>query len=175
MVKAVSQQVLISASIYTCNLTLVVKPEKRLPVNNNWSNTNQIQIEDINTNNIVASFSMNMNNLGIGTINLCANNIFLNEGNYNFYITGFSHLRKKFSNIYSFNIQNITHDLTGTNNFLLAGEISNTFDNKINSLDVSKLIDNMYTNDVKSDLNRDGSVNFLDINIIVTNFLKHGE
>lgn len=173
-VKAASQQVNISASVYTCNLTLTVRPEKRIPVLNNWSNNNFIEIYN-SSNNLVASFNMNMNNFGIASIDLCANNIFLNEGTYNFYVRGFSHLRKLFPNVFTFNLQNVNLNLTGTNNFLLAGEISNTFDNTINSLDISRLISKIYTNDIKSDLNRDGIVDFLDINIIIVNFFKNGE
>lgn len=171
---AVSRDVEISAGVYSCVVGITVKPEKRIPPINNWSNFNSIEIRN-QLNVPVTNLNLNMNNLGFASFNLCSEDIFIPEGVYNFYVRGFSHLRKLYPNIDTFNFQSVNIDLSGTNNFLVAGETSNIFDNYINALDISTQVSNIYSNDLKNDLNRDGLVNAMDISITITNYYKFGD
>jgi hypothetical protein len=164
----------VNASINPCLLYLTVKPEKRIPPLNNWDTG--IDMDVYNTNStLLFSLTTSTNNLGKSTIDLCDQSIAVSPGNYNFYIKGTSTLRKLYPNVPAFSSYETFTDFSANGSFLLAGETSNTFDNYINSLDLSTQIKTIYTNDYKNDLNQDGVVNGLDLSITINNFFKKGD
>lgn len=165
-------QVDITADVYSCELNIIIYPEKRIPQINNWDTLLDVQIS--NTQNQIASLTAPSNNFGVGTFPLCLNNYQLTSGNYNFYVRGFSHLRRRYSNVTAFDTQTETLDLRPFGE-MYAGETSAVFDNYINVLDISTQISNMYTNSIKNDLNQDGYVNTLDISNTITNFYLAGQ
>ena len=66
-------------------------------------------------------------------------------------------------------------DLTKENKDLLAGAISIVYNNFINALDLSVMMNELFSNDVKADLNQDGLVNSLDLSNQIYNFYDFGE
>lgn len=168
-----SQNIDISAEVPIRQIQFKVFPEKRLPSINNWSTIVDVELRSCSTNQTVHRFQqITTNNAGIGTINV--SNLSVRGDNYTAVIRGASHLNKKFS-CYHFNNQNVFMDLTTGNSTLLAGEISNKYDNYINALDISVLIKNFYSSDYYSDLNQDGKVNSLDSSIQLINLYKNGD
>lgn len=165
-------QVDITAQVYSCELNIIIYPEKRIPQINNWDTLLDIQIFSNQTQ--VASFLVPSNNFGVANFPLCLNNYQLTSGNYNFYVRGFSHLRRRYINVTAFDTQTETLDLRPFGE-MFAGETSVVFDNYINVLDVSTQISNMYTSSIKNDLNQDGYVNTLDISNTITNFYLNGQ
>lgn len=164
---------IISARV--CLLNLKVYPEKRIPRIGNWGPLVNVDIYNV-ANLYLGSMESRSNASGDVTFNACANNIILEPGIYNFYVRGLSHLRKSFPLQQAFNSNDTISDLTTGGRVLLAGETSNIFDNKINSLDVSTQVRAFYkTDDEKNDLNRDGKVNSLDFSNTVFNFYKTGD
>ncbi|MEP7103780.1 MAG: dockerin type I domain-containing protein [Candidatus Dojkabacteria bacterium] len=166
--------VTVSSSIQACLLDMVARPEQRVPPINNWDSTVSFVILD-NSNLTLASFTVPTDTQGLATYDFCANTIFPVPGTYKFYATGFSHLRKRFTGVSAFNTYHDSVNLTGASNFLVAGEVSNSFDNKVNSLDLAYLNSKMGSADNKADLNQDGIVNSLDVTIERNNQLKLGD
>jgi len=166
--------VTVNTTVQACLLDIVVRPEARVPAINNWGSTVDITILR-NDNTTLATFTLITNNQGLGTYDFCANSIFPTPGTYKFYAKGFSHLRKRFLGVNTFNAYHDLVNLTGASNFLVAGEVSNVFDNKINSLDMSYVINKSGSGDIKADLNLDGIVNSLDTTILQNNYFKTGD
>ena len=158
-----------------CLLNLKVYPEKRIPRIGHWNTVVTVEIYSL-TNQFLGTMSGRSNDAGEITYNACANNIILNSGTYNLYVRGFSHLRKSFPLQLAFDSDDTIVNLTTGGRVLLAGETSNKFDNKINSLDASTQVRAFYkTDDEKNDLNRDGKVNSLDFSNTVYNFYHLGD
>ncbi len=165
-----------------CIFNILVKPEKRIPSEDNWSTLLSIEVSEPNGPKIATINDVRTDNTGAAEIDICEREIALeNNTTYNFYIKGLSHLRKYFSN---FSIKlgvSYINDFTGENKELLAGETSGYFDNYINSLDLStQALNFRKTNGAinefeKNDLNRDGIVNGLDISNTAFNFRKSGD
>jgi hypothetical protein len=174
VVYAQQADVNVSATVSGCLLDLIVKPEKRIPRVNNWGTIADVSITNL-SNTVLANFTTTTNNLGKTTIDLCSMGINLSAGNYNFFIRGYSHLMKKFSNIYAFNNVYSYIDLSSGDQFLMAGETSKIYDNYINSLDISTQISTLFTGSYKNDLNQDSIVNSLDIANTITNFFLKGD
>lgn len=172
-----SENVEVSARVYGCHLDITARPEKRHM--NNFSTILSIDIFD-NLDNYIDTAIVTTDVNGEGRVALCDQGIELDDStNYNFYIRGYSHLRKVFANESAFSTALTVKDFWQSNpdNYLLAGETSNVFDNKINSLDLSTQIhkDIIFTNDYKNDLNQDGEVNSLDLSNTVYNFFEIGD
>lgn len=158
-----------------CPFNFLAKPEKRIPREGNWGTLLSVDFLD-SSKKVISSIQARSDKSGNASVNLCDQNITLESGTYNFYVKGLSHLRKYYANI------NVVKDGSSVVNFsaggsvLLAGETSNIFDNKINSLDASTQIRAFYkTDDEKNDLNRDNKVNSLDFSNTVFNFYKLGD
>lgn len=166
--------VTITTSVQACLLDIVARPELRVPAINNWATSLDITILR-NDNTTLATFSGVTNNQGLLTYDFCSHGIFPTPGTYKFYVKGLSHLRKRFVGVSAFNAYHDLVNLTGASNFLVAGEVSNVFDNKINSLDMSYVINQQGSADAKADLNQDGIVNNLDFAIVQTNYFKVGD
>jgi hypothetical protein len=111
---------------------------------------------------------------GTGTVVIPGNQIIL-SGSYRLIVRGFSHLRRQYS-CYTINQASGTYiDLTLENKDLLAGEVNPVYDNYINSLDMSALINKLFTGDYKMDLNQDGQVNSLDYSNQIYNIFVAGD
>ena len=157
-----------------CKLNLIVHPEKRIPRTGNWGTLLIVYIyKDAQK---IASATARSDDQGAATFDFCPQNITFDAGNYNISIKGLSHLCKYFPQVRAFDSDSQIVDLTVGNKVLLAGETSNVFDDKINSLDASTQIRAFYsTNDEKNDLNRDEKVNSLDFSNTIYNFYDLGD
>jgi parallel beta-helix repeat protein len=94
---------------------------------------------------------------------------------YDIYIKGWAHLQKKFENITLIEGEN---DQNFSDTLLLAGDIDNARDNRVNAVDLGIVIDHYFPDtptDSPADLNLDGKVNAIDIGLIIENYLKQGD
>lgn len=167
----------VNARVSACMLEVEVLPEKRIPKVNNWQTNLNIQIFD-DSGNFIAEHAVRSNSLGKAQINLCAEGTYLSPGRYEFWVKGYSHLRKDYGEVNSFQTVQSTINLTllrSPDGLLFAGETSNKFDNFINVLDISTVITMFYTGNEKNDLNQDSEVNVLDISNSITNYLLQGD
>lgn len=157
-----------------CKLNLLVRPEKRIPRTGNWGTLLLVYIYQGNQK--IASSQARSDDLGRATFDFCSQNLEFTPGRYNFAVKGLSHLCYYFQDVQSFESDTFETDLTVGGKLLFAGETSNIFDDKINSLDASTQIRAFYSlNDEKNDLNRDGKVNSLDFSNTVYNFYDLGD
>lgn len=166
------EDITINADVAPCGLLINVKPEQRAV--NNWANTADFEIRTM-TDTLLHQFNLVTDFMGDGSRNLCADGVYLTADNYRFYVRGFSHLRKRFDNVPAMSSPTSSIDLSTTGGLLTAGETSNVYDNVINTLDLSTQIRFFGTLDVKNDLNRDGIVNFNDLQISLNNFYFVGD
>lgn len=173
-VYAVEDNVDVSVSVPGCVLELTVKPEKRIPATNNWDTILNVEVYRSN-NTLLKAFTTNTDTTGKSTIDLCDLGAVPVPDTYNFYLKGYSHLRKKFASVTTFQNYYNTVDFTTGGIKLLAGEVSPADDNYINIFDFSAQVKKLYTNDYKTDLNQDGIVNSLDISNTIYNFYKTGD
>lgn len=148
-----------------------VYPEKRTPSFGNFSNVYLLQIINPITNTIVYQKSgiVADNN---GEFEEFIPSQYLPHGIYKVRIKGISHLSKDFNNVQIKNNTNF-YNFTSGGNFLLAGDTSVIEDDLINSLDISRLEKTLFTNILRSDLNKDGYVNSLDMSIQAYNINKY--
>jgi hypothetical protein len=167
-------QVEITARIYGCLFEIIAYPEKRIPRNGNWSTILNLDLISTSTNQSL-SFQATTNSQGFASLDLCSMGFTPESGTFDLYLRGYSHLRKQFTNIDLFTFALTTLALTKDTQHLLAGETSVIFDNKINSLDVSTQVNNLYTNSYKNDLNQDGKVNSLDLSNTSYNLYLTGD
>jgi hypothetical protein len=167
-------EVEVTARIYGCLFEITAYPEKRIPRIGNWSTILSLDLNSPTTNQSL-SFQVTTNSQGYATTDLCAIGFTPETGTFNLYLRGYSHLRKQFTNIDLFTYILTTLAFTNDNQQLLAGETSVIFDNKINSLDVSTQVNNLYTNSYKNDLNQDGKVNSLDLSNTSYNLYLTGD
>ncbi len=168
-----ADDVQVEALVGSCIVELTVYPEKRIPVAGNWGTDLTVDIYDAG-DVYLDSYTTSSNALGVATEDVCAQGVYLSTGVYNFYIRGFSHLRKRYAgyNAFATPISNVDVTADGP---MLAGETSVVYDNYINSLDISTQINALYSGSIKNDLNRDSKVNSLDLSNTITNFFTAGE
>lgn len=153
------------------NLKFRVYPEKRVPSFGNFSNVYLLQIINPITNTVVYQKSgVVANNNGEFEELILSQD--LPHGIYKVRIKGISHLSKDFNNVQIKSNTNF-YNFTLGGNFLLAGDTSVIEDDLINSLDISRLEKTLFTNISRSDLNKDGYVNSLDISIQAYNINKY--
>lgn len=165
--------VAVTASVPFNYLQFKVYPEKRIPPQHNWNTRSDFKLVNCSNNQELILNNIITDNEGIGEINPTLLNNF-NSGDYRFYVSSTSHLTRKF-NCYPLYTQNALIDLTLENKYLLAGEVSIRNDNYINSLDLSVLINQLFSSDYVTDLNQDGRVNALDFSIQLTNLYRNGD
>jgi hypothetical protein len=152
--------------------TLSVRPEKRVPLSNNWSETNIVEIRHPGTTIPIFTQVVLTNANGVAVMEPIDTSM-LPAGTYDVAVKGSAHLREVFPN-YSFYSHQFNLDLAATGKELKAGDTVN--DNYINSLDLSYMIRNLYSgSNVKSDLNRDGVVNSLDVSNLSINLYEKGD
>jgi cysteine-rich repeat protein len=140
-------------------------PLKRLPATGNWRNTYGVNIYLRGTRDSVLSAQLNTNSSGSGQIISPQ----IPNGVYDIYLKGMSHLGIFMSDI---RIEGNT-SIDSSHKTILPGDI--TGDNFVNALDISSLINKLYTSQLQADLNRDGIVNALDIGIMLSSLYKSGE
>ncbi len=160
-----------------CLLEIKVYPEKRIPRTNNWRiDVKGMDVIIKNTSNNI-TFNVATNNFGIGTYNLCESNQTLVLGdNFTVCILGEAQLLKRFENIVIENVFSQSVDLTTGGIELLNGETGVIRDEKINSLDISTQVRNLYSREeIIEDLNKDTKVNTLDLSNTIFNFYKLGD
>jgi hypothetical protein len=165
--------VTVTGFIRIIDVAFKVYPEKRIPPAGNWDT-----FADVVLKSCSSSYTRSFNNIptdttGYGVVPIPSANP-LPAGSYRFFIRGFSHLNRQF-NCYSLNGSNPYIDLTPESKLLLAGEVSNVYDNYINSLDISVLVNKLFTGDYKNDLNQDTKVNSLDLGNQVYNIFTPGD
>lgn len=149
---------------------ILAKPEKRWPRQGNWWTTALFTVRDPGQLNARDMVQVPISKQGTGSTQLI-----VPVGTYDFSIKGLSHLRKVLRNV-SLPPGGGTADFTYGDTFaLLAGDTHESDDNLVNSLDLSTLLMMLNTGNIKSDLNADGQVNSLDINILITNLSVWGE
>lgn len=171
-VEAKSSQV--GATVRLVQIDFVTHPEKREPPIGNWDTFVNFQLRDCATHNTDWEYdNVETNTTGSGTIVVpIEDNI--EKGDYIISIKGYSHLTKEFEcRYFADNVYEVL-DLVAEGE-LLAGDTSNVIDDFINSLDLSKLVTNLYTNDYKNDLNQDTFVNSLDLSNQVYNLYLSGD
>lgn len=168
----VSLEILPSSLV--CKLNILVFPEKRIPRTGNWGTLLTAYVYQ--SNQKLASAQSRSDDQGKATFDFCSQNLTFVPGKYDFAIKGYSHLCKYFENVDSFKSDIYETDLTTGGKKLLAGETSNIYDDKINSLDASTQIRAFYNlNNEKNDLNRDTKVNSLDFSNTIYNFYDLGD
>ncbi len=167
-------EVNVSAYIRVASLSFRVFPEKRIPRIGNWAT--YIDLKIVNCNNPAKFYTFTnipTDSDGYGIVTF-AHSVYTLDGPYKIYARGFSHLNQSY-NCYNIDHQNTFIDLTLEAKELFAGETGVSYDNYINSLDMSVLINKMFTNDYKSDLNQDGKVNSLDFANQIYNLFMFGD
>lgn len=170
-----TDDVQVTARVQNCNLELKVYPEKRIPLTGNWDTLMDVNVTEPSSTTQVAEIdNITTSTAGEYTHDLCDNDEILLDQAYDFYVEGYSHLRKRFANENYSNAAPLV-DLTTGGRLLLAGDTSVIKDNKINSLDISTQVNNIYSNDFRNDLNQDGLVNSLDISNTIYNFYLLGD
>lgn len=160
--------------IYGCVIDITTYPEKRvaMPTHPNLHTILTVELYD-QSNHLIDTWTITTDNYGHGLVNVCDRGHKLPGGRYNIFLRGYSHLRKAFLNRSLFYRYSTVVDVR--HNELLAGETSNFYNNKINSLDLSTQIRALFTNNYKNDLNQDTKVNSLDISNTIYNFYKEGD
>jgi hypothetical protein len=171
-INAQQADVVINAIVQPCSLELFFEPSNRIP--NNLSTQVNINIKFLD-NTDFHIYTLTTNSIGGGLYNFCSNNIYPATGVYNLHVKGISHLRRVISSQSLFTNVTTVKDYRQNEFLLIAGETSNTFDNKINSLDISTQIGKLNTVDYVNDLNQDGIVNEADLVITRNNFFKIGD
>ncbi len=162
----------VRASVTVKTIAYKAYPEKRIPSVNNWGTISKVELLDCLTQNTLYTFlSINSNSSGIGQIHIEEG---VPGGSYILAVKGASHLRQ-ISNCNLFLSQYAFVDLTIDQLFLRAGSISVIPDNYINSFDILEIIKNANTNYYFSDLNLDGKVNSIDMSILLSNLYQHGQ
>lgn len=164
--------VTVTTTVKTNKIYFKVYPERRIPAINNWSNSYSITLENCASGQTYSFTDINTSSNGIGELDTSSQDIA--NGQYHFIVQGYSHLRKVFD-CTAINSVEPNIDLTINNQLLLAGEISSDLDNYVNSLDIGEMMNNYRTADIKADLNRDGKVNSLDLSNLVDNLFVAGD
>jgi len=165
--------VTISAYIKAQGVKFKVYPEKRHTVTGNWSTVANITMENCQDNTQIDFNNIITNDNGEGQFTLPESPV-VAGGTWRFYVKGLSHLIKKF-NCYPIDRVITIINLYAEDRKLKAGEISPVFDNLINSLDLSFISRNLYTNNNISDLNFEGTVNALDLSNLIYNYYQAGD
>lgn len=169
--KAASNSINVTGKI-SYKITLTVYPERRIPQVGNWVNTASVSIRPEGSTRELLKLDLEFDSEGKSSFTLDSGTIPI--GKYDIVVEGDSHLRKVFTSI-NFNDSSEDINLTLNDEVLFAGDISPIKDNYVNSLDFSVFDLNIYSDDLRSDLNRDGIVNSLDVSNLAINLYEEGE
>jgi len=168
-VLAETDTITVSAFIDGCPL-IYITPENRIPPVGNDSL--EIDVEIRPAGSLIPIYTTTVTTDNDGFANLCPAPIGLGTSFYDVAIKGLSHLRRNFQNRQILGI-GVTLDLRDP--VLFAGDSHPTEDNYVNSLDISYEILNIYTNNLRADLNRDTIVNSLEFPTLLSHLNSYGD
>lgn len=160
----------VSASIDYCP-DIIIVPEHRLPPTNNNSLQVEIWIRPQGAPNPVYTTTVITDSTGRASICPIPAHL-ITDQYYDILIKGLSHLRRHFPH-QDFTANNFTLDLRDP--VLFAGDSHPVSDNYVNSMDISYEILNLYTSDLRADLNRDTIVNSLEFPTLISHLYQHGD
>ncbi len=169
--KVLGENIEVSATL-PYYIKVITDPEKRIPPTNNDSLEINFELRERTTTNVLHTEVVTSDNQGKAELTPVSSNSIPHD-NYDISIKGLSHLRKNFTNKEVGPENTIILDLT--HDPLLAGDSHPTADNYINGMDISYEVINLYTNDLRGDLNRDTTINSLDLSILINNLYKVGD
>lgn len=164
-----AETVTVTATIDGCP-TIIVTPENRIPPTGNDSVEILVEIRPLGS--IVPLYTTTVTSDQNGVASLCPAPMGLGSTMYDIAIKGISHLKRNFQNQQIIGI-GTTLDLRVP--VLFAGDSHPTADNYVNSLDISYEILNIYTSDLRADLNRDSVVNSLEFPTLLSHLNQYGD
>lgn len=166
----VDTNVTVTANAVTEVFNFQTIPDDRI---GDLTNTQNITIRNCaNTSNSYTYTNIPTDIGGFGTLNIPANH---NQfGSKRVIVRGFSHLNKDLGCI-DFDSVDFTHYFNQPGEELTPGEVSNVYDNYINSLDASGVITDFTQTTVKYDLNLDGTVDGTDLDILLNYLYQAGD
>jgi hypothetical protein len=162
----------VTASIDYC-LNILTTPEKRIPPTSNNSVEQVVWIRPEGSSVPIYTTTVTSDSEGLAIVCPVSANLITTQY-YDILIKGISHLRRSFLH------QNfrgagagLTFDLRSP--LLFAGDSHPTADNYVNSLDVSYEILNLYSSNLRADLNRDTTVNSLEFPTLISHLYAYGD
>lgn len=162
----------ITASIDYC-LNILTTPEKRIPPTHNNSVEQEIWIRPENSAVPIYTTTITSDNEGLAIVCPVPASLIITQY-YDILIKGLSHLRRLYPHqSFRGSGSGLTFDLRSP--LLLAGDSHPTADNYVNSLDISYEILNLYTTDLRADLNRDTVVNSLEFPTLISHLYAYGD
>lgn len=167
--EVLSEDVTVSVGI-PFDLKIWIKPENRIPPVGNDSLYIDVSIE--NSSSSLYATNLTVNYSGTGTVGYVSEST-IESGYYDIKVKGLSHLTRNFQNEQIGPENTFMIDLT--DQVLKAGDTHPTSDDYVNSLDISYSILNIYTSDLRADLNRDSKVNSLDFPTMISHLYEHGD
>lgn len=164
-----AENISVTASIGGCP-TIIVTPENRIPPTGNDSVEMIVEVRLHGSPIPLYTTTITSDNNGVAS--LCPTPLGIGNSNLDIAIKGISHLRRNFQNHQIIGV-GTTLDLRTP--VLFAGDSHPTADNYVNALDISYEILNIYTNDLRADLNRDTIVNSLEFPTLLSHLNQYGD
>ena len=162
--------VTVTATIPACPF-VIITPEHRIPPTGNNALQIIIDIRPENSTTSIYTATIDTDNNGQGSLCPLPSTLVSNQY-YDVLIKGLSHLRRIFPHQY-FNGNSFTLDLRSP--VLLAGDAHPSSDNFVNVMDYVYEVANIYGNNLRADLNRDGKVNSLEFPTLISHLYKYGD
>jgi hypothetical protein len=160
----------VTASIDYCP-EIQITPENRIPPTHNNSLQLEVWIRGIGQTNPVYITTVTTDLEGKAKICPIPANLITSQY-YDILIKGLSHLRRNFPHQ---DFSSIGQSLDLRSTVLFAGDSHPVNDNYVNSMDISYEILNLYTSDLRADLNRDTTVNSLEFPTLISHLYQHGD
>lgn len=156
---------------YAALLDLIAVPEKRIPSVGNDST--HLTVEVRNPGSTTPLDSIVITTRSDGTYSGAT--LSVGPGTYDFTAKGYSHLRRKKTNVV-FTGDNTIDFTDGGTDRLLCGDVNSTDgDNKVNGIDLTLIVDGLLGSVERLDLNQDGKVNGIDLTNAVSNINVTGD
>ena len=162
--------VTITATIPACPF-IIITPENRIPPTGNNALQIIVDVRPENSTTSIYTATIDTDNGGQGSLCPLPSTLTPNQY-YDVLVKGLSHLRRIFPHQY-FNGNSFTLDLRSP--VLLAGDAHPSSDNFVNVMDYVYEVANIYGNNLRADLNRDGRVNSLEFPTLISHLYKHGD
>lgn len=154
-------------------INIIAIPEKRIPSTGNDSTRLSIEVRQPGSTDDV--FSGTVVTTAYGTYSGVDLTNVSDGGTYDITAKGYSHLRRKESNVTIASGATIDFTSNGTNP-LLSGDVNGASgDNKVNGIDLTLIVGGLGGSGERLDLNRDGKVNGIDLTNAVANLNKVGD
>ena len=156
-------------------IDIKVIPEKRVSQpGGNYATNLRVRFVDAATQTQVkeSTFETNLSGIYSG-LDMAG----VDQGTYNIYAKGESHLTDKEASVVLDNSNTTVDFSNGEIDKLLAGDVNGTSfgDDIVNAIDLSFLISDIDMFDARTDLNKDGIVNAIDLSIMITNVDETGD